>query len=158
MTSSTVLDRESIYTRVFAYFTALTDGHAVTPLFRSATRKPGTWENYSPEECPALLMRETREQARREKFRPTVWTLYIDLLIFINTGAHFDKDVVPPVVVNPLVDAVTRVFEIDDPQTGECTLGGIVTSAAIDGTIHKYLSNTGDEAVVVVPIRILVTR
>jgi hypothetical protein len=86
MTSSTVLDRESIYTRVFAYFTALTDGHAVTPLFRSATRKPGTWENYSPEECPALLMRETREQARREKFRPTVWTLYIDLLIFINTG------------------------------------------------------------------------
>lgn len=149
------MTREPIYAAIFAFFAGLTTGNA--PLFKTATRRPTTWESVPPEDQPALLMRQKSELGEHRKYLPTKWTLHLDLLLYVHTGAGTDHDVIPSQLINPLLDAIEASLVIDDVVNNVCTLGGLVSYCAIEGSVEIFLGNLGDEAVAIVPIKVLVT-
>lgn len=146
--------RETLYAAIFAYFAALTVGGS--PAFRNATRRVAQWEKYLPEEQPALLMRQRNEVAEHRKFMPTKWVLNIDLLVYVHTAASIDNSVIPSQLLNPLLDVIEDALTIDDILNSSCTLGGLVSYAAIDGTVDIHLGSLDDSAAAIVPVRILV--
>lgn len=148
------MNRETLYAAVFAFFSALTAGGS--PLFKSATRSLTTWESVSPDDSPALLVRQRTEQAERRKGFPTKWRLNIDLFLYAHTGANNDPTIIPAHVLNPLLDAIEGALVVDDQSNDACTLGGLVSHCAINGAVEIYQGNLGDEAVAIVPIEILV--
>ncbi len=148
------MTREPIYAALFAFFAGLTSGGS--PLFKTATRRPSHWEQVPAEDQPALLLRPRNEIAEHVKFRPTKWVINFDLLVYVNTGASTDDSVIPSQMLNPLLDAIEGALQPDDSVTGTCTLGGLVSYAAPHGATDIHLGSLGDEAVAVVPIRVLV--
>lgn len=147
------MQREAIYSALFAKLTALTEGGS--PLFKTATRKVKTWEDVPPEDSPALLLKADRERQLREINRPTKWEFDTAVLLYVHTGAQNDSTIVPNQVLNPLLDAIGACLPVDDQVRGACTLGGLVYSAAINGDIQIFLGSLGDEAVAVIPMRII---
>jgi len=147
------MTREPVYAAVFAFFAALTQGGA--PLFRLATRKAEHWDQAAAEDSPCLFMRQRTENASRVKGRPTIWRLSVDLLLYARTNAQNDPDVVPAQVLNPLLDAIEAALTPDDPMNDACTLGGLVSHAAIEGTVEIFEGTQGDEAVAVVPLTLV---
>lgn len=148
------MTREPIYAALFQQFSALA-GNAPL-LFRTATRRLDTWEGVSSDDQPALLMRQFKEQPTRVTGQPTKWQLDVRILIYAHTGAGSDKAVVAAQILNPLLDAVDVALRIDDQERRTCTLGGLVYSCAVDGEVEIHLGNMGDEAVAIVPVRIVV--
>jgi hypothetical protein len=146
--------RETIYSRVFAFFSALTVGGA--PAFKVATRKLTQWDGLGGEDQPALMMRQRTETARYQKGIPVLWTLGIDLYMYVSTGAQNDMTIIPSQILNPLLDALESALVHDDPAMATCTLGGVVSHCSIDGPIEIYEGTMGDEAVALVPITVLV--
>lgn len=146
------MTRENIYAAAFAFFAGLTTAN--TPLFKTATRKPTTWESVAPEDQPALLMRQRREVAERRKGFPTKWRFEIDLLLYVHTGGQNDPDVIAAQQINPLLDAIEAALTVDDPSNDACTLGGLVSHCAINGTVEIFSGDLGDEAVAIVPLEI----
>ena len=149
------LNRQPIYAAVFAFFSGLTAGGS--PLFRYATRKFHTWEQVQPEDCPALLMQERGEEAQYRKGLPTIWRLRIALYLYAHTNAAIDPDVVPADLLNPLLDAVDAALVVDDVSNEACTLGGLVSHCAIEGSIERFQGEQGEDAVAIIPITILVS-
>jgi len=147
------MTREQIYAALFAQIASLTQGGS--PLFRTATRRVDTWENSSADEQPAVLMRQFKESPKRVTGQPTKWILDVRLLVYAHTGAQNDRTVIPTQIINPLLDAIDACLVIDNLIANTCTLGGLVTSCAIDGEIEIHQGNFGDEAVAIVPIRIV---
>lgn len=147
------MTREPIYAALFAFFSGLTAGG--TPLFVTATRIPTTWENVAPEDQPALLLMPRTETAKYRKGLPTIWTLSIDLLLYVHTGAQNDPAQVPAQLLNTLIDAVEASIAVDDLSNQTCTLGGLVSHCAIQGQIELSLGSLGDEAVAIIPLEIL---
>ena len=150
------MTREPIYAAVFNYFANLTSGNA--PLFVSATRRPSTWEQIRTEDTPALLMRQRSEHQKHRQFMPPAWTLHIDLLIYVHTDGQRDRESIPAQILNPLLDAIDSAFVVDDPINRACTLGGLVTWAAFDGTTQIHLGTLGDDTVAIVPIVVFSTK
>lgn len=147
------MTRETIYAAVFAFFSGLTAGGS--PLFKTATRKLSTWDGVSPEDQPALLMQEQSESVTRVKGQPSIWRLSIKLFLYVHTGANNDPTIVPAQILNPLLDAIQASLAIDDVSNNACTLGGLVSHCAIEGTVERFQGDMGDEAVAIVPITIL---
>lgn len=148
------MNREPIYQAVFAFWQGLTVGGA--PAFVTATRYARHWDNVGSEEQPALYQMQASESANYRKGLPTIWTLNIKLLIYVRTNAQsLAPGVTPSSIFNPLVDAIEAALVVDDPFNNACTLGGLVSHCAIGGDIEIYEGNLGDEAVVIVPVKIL---
>ena len=148
--------RETLYSRIFDYFAALTTGDA--PLFKTATRVPTTWEQIPSEDTPALLMRQRSEHQKHRQFMPPAYTLNIDLLIYVHTLGAYDRTQIPAQILNPLLDALDGALAIDDPINNACTLGGLVTWAAFNGTTQIHLGTVGDDTVAIVPIEVFSTK
>lgn len=149
------MNRETIYAGLFEKFSTLTTGGS--PLFKTATRKPKVWEQVAPEDQPALLMRQVAEDGEHRKGLSTKWVFKVELLVYVNSNGATDPDVIPSQLLNPLLDAIEASFVIDDRLNNACTLGGLVAYAAIDGTVQLF-SALGDEAVAIVPVRVLVNK
>jgi hypothetical protein len=149
----TALNRQPIYDALFAFFSGLTVGGS--PAFKKATKKVTTWESVLAEDTPALLMQERGEEAQYRKGLPTIWRLRVNLYVYVHTGANNDPDLVPADIINPLLDLVDASIAIDDVSNEACTLGGLVSHVAIEGSIERYQGDLGDDAVVVIPITVL---
>ena len=61
----------------------------------------------------------------------------------------------PSSVMNPLLDAVTAALAPDNPINTAQTLGGTVAHCWIEGAIETDEGTLGDQAVAIVPVRIL---
>ena len=83
---------------------------------------------------------------------PGIWTLSVDLLIYINTGGN-DSNVIPTMVINPILDAITARL-VPPLHIGDQTLGGLVHRCRIDGTIELVEGVQGDQAFAIIPVQI----
>lgn len=149
------MTREPIYEAVYQFFAALTVGGS--PAFKLATRKAALWDSVAPEDQPALLQLQRRENANFRKGLPTIWTCEITLYLYVHTDANNSPDVVPSTLLNPLIDAIVGALTIDDLSNNCCTLGGLVSHCAVEGAIEIFEGNLGDQAVATIPIKFLVS-
>lgn len=152
------ITREPIYSAVFAFWQSLTlpTANVPVPAFKTATRRLTTWDNVAPEDCPALLMQQRREHGERKRGLPTKWTLEVVLMLYVHTGGNNDPTLIPSQILNPLLDAIEGALVVDDIMNNACTLGGLVSSCAINGDIEIFQGDLGDEEVATVPLSIVI--
>lgn len=159
LTPAPHLDRQALYTAVLALFAGITaaDGSSI---FRTAYTDSKHWEDVAPEDTPALCLDPVSEDAEARKTLPKVWRLRMRLLVYVHTSAQMAAGAgaqSPNALLNGILDAVEAAFVIDDIYNEACTLGGLVSHAAIEGTIERFSGVLGDEAAAAIPITILVS-
>lgn len=138
------MNREPIWQ---ALFTRLS---AAAP-FVTTSRRLCHWSDVPAIEQPALFVAQGGEQASTTTGQPTRWELEGQVYVY----ARVDDGAVPGTVMNPLMDAITAVLAPANPMQRQ-TLGGLVEWVRIDGRIETDEGVLGDQAVAIIPIRILV--
>lgn len=149
-----LMTRETIYAALFTFWANLTVGGS--PAFKTATRSAKVWENVASEDQPALLQLQRTESVNKPRGLPAKWTLSIDLYLYVHTNQINDPATTSSQLLNPLMDAIESALVIDDLSNDACTLGGLVSHCFIDGTVEVFEGNLGDEAVMIIPITVVV--
>ena len=141
-----MIEREPLYAALFAKLSAL-------PGFVTTSRTLKHWADVSASDQPALFQAQKNETPAQSTGSPAEWKLRLDLYLY----AHSNDTGAPSQIMNPLLDAVCKLFEPENPITNRCTLGGLVHYARIAGTIETDEGALGDQAVCIVPVEICVT-
>lgn len=145
------MNREAIFVALFGLLSAV-------PGFKVRERRLRHWNDVPDAEQPYLCLAQagqTAVQGDPAKGVPTKWTLEADIYLYARTTG----DLVPSSVLNPLVDAVEDALQPQYPDVEKCqTLGGLVQHCWIEGNIETDEGTLGDQAVAIIPIKILVTR
>jgi hypothetical protein len=122
--------------------------------FVTANRRLRHWTDVTPVEQPALFMSEKGGQAAVKALgAPVIWTLSADLFVYAHSSDPYQA---PATILNPLVDALEAALAAP-AATGVQQLGlpSMIQHAYIAGRIETDEGVLGDQAVAVVPIRIL---
>lgn len=143
------MNREPIYTALFALVSAATG-------LKTVGRRLKHFEEIGFADQPALFMVQKSETSKVTTKMPTVWTLHVDVVLYgTNSG---QQSVAPMSSLNPIVDAISASLLPSAPTMEEQTLGGLVERCRIEGEIVTDEGSLGDQAVVVIPVTILVTE
>lgn len=143
-----MIDREQIYQAAF-------DLAKNTSGAKSFSRRLKHWSDVPHADQPALFMVQRRETAKVTTKIPTIWTMGIDFVLY---GHNSGQDSVAPMsTLNPIIDAIVAAF-LPAGGVEEQTLGGLVERCRIDGEILTDEGVLGDQAIVVIPITILVPQ
>lgn len=137
--------REAVYAAVFAR------AAAVSGLV-TASRKARHWADVGPAEQPALFQIQRQESLETMTGLPPKRRFAVDLYLYARSS---DPAVAPASLLNPLLDALEAAFAAD-PGTGRQNLGGLVEHASLGPRIETDEGVLGDQAVVIVPVEILV--
>jgi len=143
------MNREAIYSGLFNRLKAI-------PGIRTTSRRLKHWSDVDASQQPAIFLAQGRETATPgdpARGVPTKWTLSTDIYVYART----DGDQVPGTVMNPLLDAIEAVLQPDNAMQRTQSLGGLVERCWIEGDIETDEGTLGDQAVAIVPIRILAT-
>lgn len=128
---------------------------ASTPGIRTASRRLKMWTEVAPADQPAIFTVQRHETSKVTTRMPTIHELYVDIVLYGNNGGQDQSGVAPMSILNPIVDAIEAKLL---PSAGamEQTLGGLVERCRIDGDIQTDEGALGDQAVVIIPVTILV--
>ena len=141
----TITSRETAYTALFALLQGLAP-------FKTTTRRLKHWQDVAPEDQPALYMEHAGEVAQVVRGQPTRIVLEVNIWVYVLSGG----DPVGP-ILNPLLDAIEMALAPSENGDRVLTLHGVVHHAWIEGQTQIFEGNLGDEAVAIVPVKMLVT-
>jgi hypothetical protein len=136
--------RESIYQALFAMLQEI-DG------FQLTSRKLRHWQDVPQPNQPALFLVQKGETFQRLDGLPPKRMFIAEIYLYARSQDPFAP---PASILNPLMDAVETIFAPD--ASGNQTLGGLVQHAWIEGRVETDEGVLGEQAVVIVPVRILV--
>ena len=137
------MNREPIYVAQFSLLAAV-------PGLVTSSRKLLHWSKVPAIAQPALFMAQGSEVAKRVTGQPTVWTLDVKAYLYVNTSG----DVAPTTTLNSILDAIETTMNPALAGSHQ-TLGNLVHDARIEGTIETDEGTLGDQAVAIIPIRII---
>lgn len=138
--------REDVYS---ALFTLLNN----SARFATASRKLKHWSDVPIADQPALFIAQSGETGQTVTGQPTKWVFAVDVYVYARAGG----DALPSTIINDLLDSITAAIA-PNPVTGNVqTLGGLAHRCYIDGQITTDEGTLGDQAVAIVPVRILAT-
>lgn len=143
------MKREALYSALFALLEQV-------PGVVTRSRRLRHWSDVGPSEQPALFLAQGRQNATPgdpARGVPTKWLLHADVYLYVRTGSHG----VPGSQLNPLLDAIEAALATAGPLQRTQTLGGLAEHCWIEGDIDTDEGTLGDQAVAIVPIRILAT-
>ena len=140
-----VTSREAVYTALFSKLQSIT-------CFRTCTRRLKHWQDVPREDQPALYLELGGETRTPVRGLPARVVLECNLWIYVNSAG----DPVGP-VLNPVLDAVDKAFEPVNDGDHAVTLGGVVHHCWIEGQTQIFEGVLGDEAVAIIPVKLLVT-
>ncbi len=160
-----LITREPIYAALFARVAAATWaalGPDAITAFKLTSRKLLHWTDPSIiDSMPCLFQTQRTETVIRERGKPPIWKLNVELFIYVKTLANQDAAVIPSQQENPILDAVVAILEPsaypsqkDSPDA--CTLGGLVNYCKVQGTVENFEGDLGDLGVLIVPVEIVV--
>jgi hypothetical protein len=137
--------REDIYAALFNLVSA-------APHLVTTSRKLKHWVDVSPSQRPALFQTQKHEAIMNSTGSPGKWMLEVDLYIYVSTaGAQH-----PGEVLNPILDFITAALANPFPGQPQ-TLGGLVHYARVEGVIETDEGTLGDDAVAIIPVKMLTT-
>jgi len=145
----TISSREQVFTALFSHLQA---NAALAAGFKTFSRKLTHMSKVTAEDCPALFMEHSGEMTAVVTRQPSKWVLELNLWIYTKT----ENQAVGP-ILNPLLDVVEKA--VAPSANGEYvqTLGGLVAHCWIEGQTQIFEGNLGDEAIAIIPVKILVT-
>lgn len=139
---------ETIYS---ALFTLVSQGTE----WKTKSRRLIHWADVAPADQPALFQAQGSIAARYTQKTPTIWLLDAELYLYAHSNGDWKTS--PMTVLNPLIDRIiTNLLPSD--LTGEQTLGGLVTACRIEGDIATDEGTLGDQAVVIIPVKLLLPQ
>lgn len=139
--------RESIYAALMSH---LRSNAGLREVVKTFTRRLKHWSEVSAEDQPALYLELSGESRTTVTNRPPIITLESNIWLYVKTE---DAEVGP--ILNPILDIIEAAFKTFDGHTE--TLGGLVHRVWIEGSTQIYEGNLADEAVAVIPLRIMTT-
>lgn len=142
--------REDIFGALFALGAGLTWGSPPRSLAYS-TRRVKLWDDLPAQ--PALCQAEQDEEVVEITGMPSRTTCSASWLIYHNVGK--DPAATPASETNLILDAVQALFPSGDPDHVQ-TLGGLVHHAFVAGKVFKDSGDLDGQALIIVPIKILV--
>jgi hypothetical protein len=142
--------REDVFNALFALAQGLTWGAPSRGLAFSA-RRVKLWDDLPAQ--PALCQAEQDEMVAETTGLPSKTTYSASWLIYHAAGK--DPGAIPATETNLILDAVQAMFPSGDPDRVQ-TLGGLVHHCFITGKVFKDSGDIDGQALIIVPIRILV--
>ena len=122
--------------------------------FKTVTRRNRRPDTILAAATPALMLLEHSDAyPARPSNAPPVRRLMLRAMIYVDTGN--DQNAVPSAILNPILDAIDAALAPDDPARGQCTLGGLVQSVVIAGTIIRAPGDVTGKSLAAVPLEIL---
>ena len=122
--------------------------------FKTVGRRNRNPETIPARDTPALILVEHSEGYRNVSTQqPSVRKLMVRAIVYSDIGA--DENAIPAAVVNPILDAIDAALAPATPSSGPCTLGGLVQSVVIDGTIVKAPGDITGKSLAMVPLVVL---
>lgn len=144
-----MIDREAIFTALFARAAEIAWGEP-PQAFAYLSRRVRLADDLPA--LPALCQAEHAETLAQVSGQPHRRTLAAAWMVHHATS---DPDAIPAVTNNLILDAIEAVLAADD-ASGCCTLGGIVHHCWIEGEVFKDPGDLDGQALLIVPIRMLV--
>lgn len=144
------MNREAIYAALFDLVSSV-------PGIAVAERRLRHWNDVKPVEQPYLCLAQGNQTATQGS--PAIgvnakWLLDADIYVYAQTTGKQ----VPGTVMNPILDAIEQALAPPFPDINKCQkLGGLVEHCWIEGTIETDEGTLGDQAVAIIPVRILAT-
>lgn len=134
-----------------ALFAALFAKLAAVPGLVTTSRILRHWADVQPQQQPALYMAQGDQTPQTRTGEPTRWLLDVQVYLYVRTSGGQ----VPGSVLNPLLDAIEACFPLN-PATGkhDPQIPGIEW-ARIEGQIETDEGTLGEQAVAIIPIRML---
>jgi hypothetical protein len=145
-----MVPREDIFQALFALAANVAWGDPPAG-FAYCSRRVKLWDDLPGQ--PALCQAEPSEDVVEVTGLPSKITLSANWLIFHNAGKS--PDAIAASQSNLILDAVQALFPSGDPDQVQ-TLGGLVRHCFISGKVMKDAGDLDGQALIVVPIRILV--
>lgn len=145
----TVSSREQVFAALFSHMQANT---SLSALVKTFTRRLKHWADVPTEDQPALYMEHTGESASVTRGLPTAIVLEVNFWLYVKTSG----DPTGP-ILNPLLDAVESALAPANNGEHVQTLNGLVHHCWIEGQTQIFEGDLGDEAVAIIPVKILVT-
>jgi hypothetical protein len=143
----------TIPSRETAYTALLTKLQTLSPsTFKTLTRRLKHWQDVPMEDQPALYMEHAGEVTQIVRGQPARVVLEVNLWIYCRS----EGDPVGP-VLNPLLDALDTALKPQNDGDHVLTLGGVVHHVWIEGQTQIFEGDLGEEAVAIVPVKMLVT-
>jgi hypothetical protein len=142
--------REDIFNALFALTVGLAWDSPPRGLAYQA-RRVMLWDDLPAQ--PALCQAEQDEDVVEVTGLPSKTTYSASWLIYHNVGK--DPAATPATETNLILDAVQALFPSGDPDQVQ-TLGGLVHHCFISGKIFKDPGDLDGQALIIVPIKILV--
>ena len=142
--------REAIFQALFDLTAYVTWGSPPAGFAYSA-RRVKHWDDLAAQ--PALCQAEQGEDVVEVTGRPSITTLTANWLIYHDAGK--DPDATPASHTNQILDAVQALFPNGDPDQVQ-TLGGLVHHCFISGRVFKDPGDLDGQALIIVPIKILI--
>jgi hypothetical protein len=155
------LNREAIFVALNARLAA------VAGFAGPCSRQWVSYADTPPEMQPALFLATGDEQAGGDRRQPTVWTLRPKLVLYTRHDA--DPTAAPSTLQNQLITALEAAMEMtpgeaaqlgpfaNDGQAPHTTLGGLVSSCRIFGTIVKDEGLFQTQGIAEIPLEIVTT-
>lgn len=111
------------------------------------------WDDVSPNMQPALFLAQDSQGVGQVTGFPSKYVLGAKLWIYTHRDTNGE---VPATQINNILDAVDAALAPDPQTLNKQTLGGLVEHCWIDGSIDTDEGLLGNQAVAIVPIRMLV--
>jgi hypothetical protein len=137
--------RESVFSALFSVLQGCYD-------WKTCSRRLVNVQDVQPEEFPAAFQLQGTQAQSFKGAAPSIGQWHASWLLYAYST---DPTVAPSTALNAMVDAVMTALAPNN-ITGQFTLGGLVTYAAVDGDIEIFEGVLGDRAIAIVPIRIVV--
>lgn len=145
--------REQIYSALFTLVSTLYAADQ-SLMFKTSSRRYKPFSEVPAIQQPSIFQVQRTEQPNQTTGLPAGWKMEVDLVIYANSGG--DADVVVSTILNPILDAVTALFDTTaQPGSNKQTLGGLVHYARISGAIETDEGVLGDQAFAIIPIEML---
>ena len=155
------LNREAIFVSLNARLAS------VAGMAGPCSRKWASYSDTPPETQPALFLAAGDEQAGGDRRQPTTWTLRPKLILYTRNDA--DPEAAPSTQQNLLITAIEAKLELTpgeamgggiftaDSDAPHTTLGGLVSSCRIFGTVVKDEGLFQTQGIVEIPLEIITT-
>ena len=122
--------------------------------FKLVGRRNRNPDTIGADNSPALILVEHTEGYRNPStHQPSIRRLMVRAIVYNDVGG--DDNAIPSSAINGILDAIDGLFVPDNMMTGQFTLGGLVQSAVIDGTVVKAPGDMTGKGLAIVPITIV---
>jgi hypothetical protein len=119
----------------------------------SASRRLIHWGEVAPCDQPAMYLVHVGENIAKVRGIDSRRMMTFNLYVYVNTSTY--AGVIPQKLMNPILDQIDTMFNVDNFAAYSLTLSDLVSHVAIQGDVMTDEGLLGDQAVSIIPIEIL---